>query len=152
MLNYSDFYDIAVYGNENWKGSFTPKEIAQNAHDYMAEYEFSINRKEATHTIKVLYDNLNDDCKNANEEENADISYWLYELGKIVNKEEVVTKENRSEICGIIFQNGADDYELWEGFVLTENEENAIWHILSNHETEGCSVRGTRNEIAKEMA
>lgn len=27
-MTYEDFYDIAEYGNENWKGSYTPKEIA----------------------------------------------------------------------------------------------------------------------------
>ena len=30
MLEYADFYDIAEYGNENWKGSFTQKGIANN--------------------------------------------------------------------------------------------------------------------------
>ena len=27
QLEYGDFYDIAAYGNENWKGSYTPKEV-----------------------------------------------------------------------------------------------------------------------------
>ena len=31
MLEYSDFYDIAIYANEHWNGSFTTKEIAENA-------------------------------------------------------------------------------------------------------------------------
>ena len=26
MLGYGDFYDIAEYGNANWKGGYTPKE------------------------------------------------------------------------------------------------------------------------------
>ena len=30
MLEYSDFYDIAIYANEHWNGSFTTKEIAEN--------------------------------------------------------------------------------------------------------------------------
>ena len=42
MLEYADFYDIAEYGNENWKGSFTQKGIANNAYDYKAEYDYSI--------------------------------------------------------------------------------------------------------------
>lgn len=41
MLEYSDFYNIAEYGNENWKGSFTPREIANNAYDYLCEYQAS---------------------------------------------------------------------------------------------------------------
>lgn len=27
-MEYGNFYDIAEYGNANWKGNFTPKEIA----------------------------------------------------------------------------------------------------------------------------
>ena len=42
MLEYTDFYDIAEYGNEHWKGSFTPREIACNAYEYKAEYDYSI--------------------------------------------------------------------------------------------------------------
>ena len=54
-------------------------------------------------------------------------------------------------IAGILFRHGNDDYGLWEEFSLTEEEENSIWKILVNHDTEGCSVRGTRKQIAKEM-
>ena len=41
-MEYSDFYDIAEYGNENWKGCFTLKKIDCNAYDYKAEYDYSI--------------------------------------------------------------------------------------------------------------
>ena len=44
MLEYADFYDIAEYGNENWKGSFTLREIACNAYDYKVEYDYSIKQ------------------------------------------------------------------------------------------------------------
>lgn len=53
-------------------------------------------------------------------------------------------------IAGVLFQHGTDDYDLWEGFALTEAEENAIMEILSKHDTEGCSVRGTYNQIIVE--
>ena len=43
MMEYSDFYDIAEYGNDHWKGSFTPREIACNAYDYMRDLEWSKN-------------------------------------------------------------------------------------------------------------
>ena len=43
------------------------------------------------------------------------------------------------------------DFGLWEGFSLSEDDENAIWGILSKYDTQGCSVRGTRKEIAEEM-
>ena len=41
MLDYSFFYDIAEYGNKNWKGKFTPKELACYAYDYLVEFEDS---------------------------------------------------------------------------------------------------------------
>lgn len=53
-------------------------------------------------------------------------------------------------IAGILFQHGIDDYDLWEGFALTEEEENAIMAILEKHDTEGCSVRGAYNQIIVE--
>lgn len=59
--------------------------------------------------------------------------------------------EDKIKINGIIFEHGKDDYGLWEGFNLTEDEENQIMEILMNHDTEGCSIRGTRKEIAEEI-
>lgn len=56
--------------------------------------------------------------------------------------------EKESRISGIVFEHGVDDFDLWEGFRLTKKEENAIWQILMNHETEGGSIRGTQKEIA----
>lgn len=54
-------------------------------------------------------------------------------------------------IVGIVIEHGKDDFGYWEGFNLTEAEENAIWNILNKHDTEGCSLRGTRKEIAEEI-
>lgn len=59
--------------------------------------------------------------------------------------------EETTRISGIIFEHGNDDFGLWEGFNLSEEDENAIWNILSKYDTEGCSVRGTRKEIAEEI-
>lgn len=44
QLEYVDFYDFAAYGNENWKGSYTPKEVAENAYDYYSDFQ-SAKRK-----------------------------------------------------------------------------------------------------------
>lgn len=65
--------------------------------------------------------------------------------------EELNMDEDKIRISGIIFEHGKDDYGLWEGFNLTEDEENQIMGILMNHDTEGCSIRGTRKEIAEEI-
>ena len=34
---------------------------------------------------------------------------------------------------------------------ITEAEENAIWEILSKHDTEGCSVRGTLEDVIEDI-
>ena len=52
-MEYGDFYDIAAYGNEMWKGSFTPKEIAENAYTYYADFQWSKANGLST-TIKEL--------------------------------------------------------------------------------------------------
>ena len=53
-------------------------------------------------------------------------------------------------IAGVLFRHGDDDYALWEGFNLTEEEEEIIANILFKHDTEGCSVRGAYNQIIVE--
>lgn len=60
-MDYADFYDIAVYGNENWKGSFTPKEIACNAYDYACEFRYSKMDGIPTRTMKELCNLLKED-------------------------------------------------------------------------------------------
>ena len=54
-------------------------------------------------------------------------------------------------IAGIVIEHGNNNFGYWEGFYLTEDEENVIWDILRKHDTEGCSIRGTRKEIAEEI-
>lgn len=80
MLMYSDFYDIAKYGNDNWKGNFTEKEVANNAYDYIMEYSYSLKFHKMTNTIKTLTELLTEDMKVSG---NDDIEYWLSELNNI---------------------------------------------------------------------
>lgn len=56
-----------------------------------------------------------------------------------------------NRIAGIVIEHGDNDFGYWEGFNLSEAEENAIWNILNKHDAEGCSIRGTRKEIAQEI-
>lgn len=56
-----------------------------------------------------------------------------------------------NRIAGIVIEYEDNDFGYWEGFSLTEAEENAIWNILNKHDTEGCSIIGTRKEIAEEI-
>ena len=53
-MDYAYFYNIAEYGNEHWKGSFTPREIACNAYDYKVEYDYSKEHNKPTHTMIEL--------------------------------------------------------------------------------------------------
>lgn len=60
-MTYLDFYDIAVYGNEAWKGSFTQREIAANAYEYLCEFEDSKAKKRLNNTMLDLVDLLMQD-------------------------------------------------------------------------------------------
>lgn len=73
MLNYEFFYDIAEYGNANWKGCFTPKEIACNAYDYLVEFEASKARETITSVIQEL-------CKLLAEDGSEECKEWLYQI------------------------------------------------------------------------
>lgn len=64
-MTYSDFYDIAEYGNENWKGNFTPKEIAENAYDYLCEFQESMESIRVTPVIQELLRLLDEDRSEA---------------------------------------------------------------------------------------
>ena len=63
MLDYSFFYDIAEYGNANWKGNFSEKEIACYAFDYLIEFEASKLKGgyHVTSTIQELLSLLDED-------------------------------------------------------------------------------------------
>lgn len=73
MLDYKDFYNIAEYGNEHWKGNYTLKEVACNAYNYLCEFRYSKAGQEPTHTIKelakLLAEDGSDECKD-----------WLYKI------------------------------------------------------------------------
>lgn len=73
MLDYEFFYNIATYGNANWKGSYTPKEIACNAYDYLVEFEASKARETITSVIQEL-------CKLLAEDGSEECKEWLYRM------------------------------------------------------------------------
>ena len=77
---YSDFYDIAIYANEHWNGSFTTKEIAENAYNYLRDFEWSKENGKFANSIKVLLTNLDEDI--ANGEELEYVKYWTSEIRK----------------------------------------------------------------------
>ena len=54
-------------------------------------------------------------------------------------------------IVGIIMEHGEDDFEYLEGFHLTEDEENLIQNIFSKHEIDGHSIRGSKEDVIREI-
>lgn len=71
MLEYEDFYDIAEYGNANWDGSYTQKEIACNAYNYLIEFEaFKVKDSPIIQKLcKLLAEDGSEECKD-----------WLYRM------------------------------------------------------------------------
>ena len=84
-MKYDDFLRIAEYGNENWKGSFTPEEVIENAQIYHANFLWSKEHNKVSETIKSLCKNLAEDVKAMPDLEQP--KQWLLqietELGKI---------------------------------------------------------------------
>lgn len=62
------FYDIAEYGNANWKGNFTQEEVQYYAKEYYEEYKISKEQGAATHTIEELCKLLIEDMANGSTE------------------------------------------------------------------------------------
>lgn len=58
------FYDLAQYANENWRGKFSPREVAEHAYIYTMEMEHSIMHDEPSRTIQDLKDQLYEDMRN----------------------------------------------------------------------------------------
>ena len=80
MMDYRDFYCIADYANVHWKGGFAPIEIAENAYNYLRDFEWSKENGKVANSIKVLLANLDEDI--ANGEQLEDVHYWTSEIRK----------------------------------------------------------------------
>lgn len=80
MLDYADFYRIADYANMRWKGGFAPIEIAENAYNYLRDFEWSKENGKVANSIKFLLANLDEDI--ANGEDLEDVRYWTSEIRK----------------------------------------------------------------------
>lgn len=73
-----DFLRIAEYGNANWKGSFTPEEVKENAEIYYADFQYSKANDIISETIKTLVKNLADDVREMPDLEEP--KQWLYQI------------------------------------------------------------------------
>lgn len=76
-MRYEDFFELARYGNKNWKGSYTEEEIKQNAKEYFDNYEWSkANGQVDDYTTMFLLNNLAEDWANGMDE----VTKWLKEM------------------------------------------------------------------------
>lgn len=80
MLEYGDFYRMVDYANVAWKGGYSPIEIAENAYNYLRDFEWSKANGKVANSIKTLLTNLDADIENR--EEHEDVKYWTSEIRK----------------------------------------------------------------------
>ena len=110
-MKLKDFLRIAEYGNANWKGSFTPEEVKQNAEDYFAEWKYSKEQGKATHTIEELCKLLIEDIEGGSEEAED----FLYDI--LADAEETWScNVYRCEHCGkreIVFLTEEQIFQLY---------------------------------------
>ena len=76
-MELNDFLQIAEYGNEMWKGCFTPEEVRQNAEIYYADFLWSKANDEIAESIKSLCKNLAEDVR---EMDDIRIKQYLYQI------------------------------------------------------------------------
>ena len=77
-MELNDFLQIAEYGNEMWKASFTPEEVRQNAEIYYADFQWLKANDEIAESIKSLCRNLIEDLKYMLDLEEP--RKWLYQI------------------------------------------------------------------------
>ena len=79
-MRYEDFFELARYANENWKGGYTKEEYIQLAKEYYENYEWSkatyAQDRQIDHNILCLIEYLAEDWANGNDEGVK----WLREL------------------------------------------------------------------------
>lgn len=85
-MDFGFWWDIATYGNENWKGGFTPKEVAENAYAFLLEWQLSMSNHKVNYSIDSLIELLKEDVINGSEEAkefldtiNEQIALWKLE-------------------------------------------------------------------------
>lgn len=67
-MDFEAFYDLVVYGNDNWKGGMSGKELAMNAFELYNDYQYSVENKTLSTNLVNLVGNLLDDACNEYEE------------------------------------------------------------------------------------
>lgn len=60
-MNFMDFYDLAVYANEAWKGAYSQREIVENAYTYWGDYLTSQDKCEPNANMREILKRLDED-------------------------------------------------------------------------------------------
>lgn len=60
-MDFGFWYSVAEYANENWKGGFTPKEVAEGAYEYLCEWKATLQDDKVTYNLDVLMHQLHED-------------------------------------------------------------------------------------------
>lgn len=74
-MDYADFYNIAGYLNEINRNVFSHREVAENAHIYVCDFEWSKANGEIANSIKWL-------AKELAEDDTEECKDWLYEMAR----------------------------------------------------------------------
>ena len=72
-MEYTNFYDIATYLNEINRNIFSQREVAENAHIYCVDFQWSKQNDKIAHNIKEL-------AKLLAEDESEECKDWLYTM------------------------------------------------------------------------
>ena len=88
-MDYGFWWDIATYGSENWKGFFSPREIAENAYEYKQEWDYSVQTGELSGVIAGLLRNIKEDIGNILVDPKADaqLGVMLSDWWETIEKE-----------------------------------------------------------------
>ena len=84
-MDYNDFYTITEYGSKNWKGCFTPREIANNAYDYKEEYDYSIEQGKPTNIMIELCKLICEDMNYAEIQEESENALTIEKMKQILS-------------------------------------------------------------------
>lgn len=76
-MQFIDFYDIACYANDSWRGKFTPREIANNAYELFLDFQESCKQGKPIGSIVGLLENLEDDAYDKGNNCRADRWYLI---------------------------------------------------------------------------
>lgn len=92
-----DFLDLAEYGNNAWKGSYTKREIIKNASNYYSDYQWSKRNGKTTEMIRFLIDQLSYDYLSGERQVVSWLKTMLHELKIDINSNPAIALFTKNE-------------------------------------------------------